>query len=97
MGDTAQSDILVHARVDIAAAMIITLPDPRTTRMVIENIRLAPGQPSSHAAAATSRSGSSKKPVPTTWSTRKTPWAYTWHGKCATIFPTDLIWFWPVD
>jgi CPA2 family monovalent cation:H+ antiporter-2 len=42
MGDTAQSDILVHARVDIAAAMIITLPDPRTTRMVIENIRLAP-------------------------------------------------------
>lgn len=42
MGDTAQSDILVYARVDIAAAMIITLPDPRTTRMVIENIRLAP-------------------------------------------------------
>ena len=42
MGDAAQSDILVHARVDIAAAMIVTLPDPRTTRMVIENIRLAP-------------------------------------------------------
>jgi CPA2 family monovalent cation:H+ antiporter-2 len=41
MGDAAQSDILEHARVDIAAAMIVTLPDPRTTRMVIENIRLA--------------------------------------------------------
>jgi hypothetical protein len=23
---------------DVAAAMIVTLPDPRTTRMVIENI-----------------------------------------------------------
>ncbi|MGB5618725.1 MAG: hypothetical protein WBM78_17915 [Desulfobacterales bacterium] len=41
MGDAAQSDILAHARVDIATAMIVTLPDPRTTRMVIENIRLA--------------------------------------------------------
>ena len=41
MGDAAQSDILAHTRVDIATAMIVTLPDPRTTRMVIENIRLA--------------------------------------------------------
>lgn len=41
MGDAAQGDILAHDRVDIATAMIVTLPDPRTTRMVIENIRLA--------------------------------------------------------
>jgi hypothetical protein len=98
MGDTAQSDILVYARVDIAAAMIITLPDPRTTRMVIENIRLAPPgshhrpRPLQHLALGARKSrcrprgrrGKRRGHILGTENVRR-------------FFPTDLIWFWPVD
>ena len=39
MGDASQSEVLSHAGISSAAVLIVTLPDPRTARIVIEHIR----------------------------------------------------------
>jgi CPA2 family monovalent cation:H+ antiporter-2 len=39
MGDASQSEVLAHAGISSTAVLIVTLPDPRTARIVIEHIR----------------------------------------------------------
>jgi CPA2 family monovalent cation:H+ antiporter-2 len=44
MADASQSEVLSHAGIRSAAVLIVTLPDPRTARNIIEYIRqMAPG------------------------------------------------------
>jgi CPA2 family monovalent cation:H+ antiporter-2 len=44
LGDAAFGEILSHAGVQNASIMVVTLPDPRTARLVISNIRLTAPQ-----------------------------------------------------
>ena len=80
LGDATHPEVLEHAAVDRAIAIAVTLPDPSASRRSVEQVRaLAPGaRRSSSGLATTVTAALWRRPVPRSWSTRRSRWAAPW-------------------